>query len=136
MTQPTTDAQRRGLSFGDEVAPNSEADETITLEADATVEKLRIRIYPGARLDLRVRPLVRTQSGNEYELVELEGKSYVDGDDDIYEWSLAEPVSEGDEIVMETENVNQNNAYDYRADVELEHAGGLSRVLSALGGGA
>ena len=128
----STRAERVPISFGEEVPAASTERIRHEVEHDATIEKVGIRIYRGAELDVRVRVEVHKQWGNEYSAIEQEGKGFIDGDDDRYLFSLAEPVEEGDEVVIEVENRDGSNAYDARVNVELDRFGGVERVERAI----
>lgn len=126
-----------GFTLSDRVpASTTDQEVSITLDSDATVERLSIRIYPGAELDLQLVPVVRTSGGGSRDrpLLEFAGKEYVDGDDDMYVWELSKPVEEGDEIVMKATNNDGSNAYDYRANFDVDYRAGSTGLLASIGG--
>lgn len=127
-----------GFTLSDQV-PAGATDQETSLEVDqaATVERLSIRIYPGAQLDLELRPVVRQERGNtsDQNLIEYAGKEYIDGDDEQYHWDLSVPIEQGDKIVIQATNRDGSNAYDYRANLDIDYQGGSSRgLLNAIGG--
>jgi len=127
-----------GFTLSDQVpAGATEREVEVTVDTDATIERLSIRIYTGAELDLELRPLVRTTGGGSRDepLLEYAGKEYLDGDDDRYTWDLAQPIEDGEKIVIEATNNDGSNAYDYRANVDVDYHGGTGRSLLATIGG-
>lgn len=133
MTAISSVDGRTAVSFGRQVPAATVSEESRKLEFDATVERVSVRIYRGAETTLSVTPLVRTADGNEFSLVELVGKQSVDGDDDKFIFDVSEPVEEGDEIVVRSKNNDGKNAHNYRVNVEIDAAGGVERVIDALG---
>lgn len=122
------------VSFSASVSPNTSGRLSYDNQRDATIEHVQVRIYAGAELDLELKLLVVTRSGNRRQIVELVGKDVIDGDDDFYTFHPAEPVQSDEQIVIEHENVNANNTYDYRVNMDLDYEGGVHRALEdALG---
>lgn len=128
-----------GFSLSDQVpAGATDREVRITVDTAATIERMEVRIYQGPELDLEIEPVRRPNAANvsDQPLLEYSGKEYVDGDDDLYTWQVAEPVEEGDEIVIIATNRDGSNAYDYRVNFDVDYHGGSSRgILSALQGG-
>jgi len=120
---------RRSVRFADSIGPNSTQTLTRRIQRDATVEELRVRIYPGAELDVHIEPFVK-RSGGRFPLVDLVGKDHIDGDDDVMTFHVAEPVQDEDEIGVEVANVDGSNSYDFSVDAHLERQGGVRRVTS------
>lgn len=129
-----TGENRTPVTLSEQVAAGATAsDVSYTVPADATIEKFQVRIYEGAELDLQVRPQVLEQgSAQPTPLVDIAGKSYIDGDDDLFTWELSRPVEEGAEIRMRSKNLDGTNPYDYRANLELNNVGGTDGTLSQL----
>lgn len=124
---------KEAVTFSDQVPAGSTEVLTLTVPEDATVENVALRIYAGAELSLKVRMFVDPVGNTANQpLVEPVGKGHVDGDDDYHEWDLSRSVSEGDEIVVEAENVNSDYAYDYRVNMEIDYASGLRRFLGGV----
>lgn len=125
-----SEESRDGFTLSDHVPAGATNRETsIRVDSDATIERLAVRIYTGAELDLQLEPVRRTTDGNtpDQPLLEYSGKRYIDGDDDRYQWIISEPVEEGDEIVLKATNKDGSNAYDYRANFDVDYHGGSSR---------
>jgi len=114
------------------VSPNTTGENSISLTADATVERVQVRIYTGAELDLELEPVVRTNSGNERPIVKLNGKSVLDGDDDFYEFVPSKPVQDNDEIVIKHENKSGTTTLDYRVNVDVDYRNGLRSVANRI----
>lgn len=134
---PNTAEDRKSHRFSNSVASNDTETETATVKEDATVEQVTVRFYPGARLDLHVQPFIRKQRTpsrtERVDLVELHGKDYIDGNDDLWVFSVSKTVEEDDEIGVEVENVDTDgNDYNFVTDIELDRAGGANRFLSTL----
>lgn len=125
---------RYSVRFAQTVAPGETAELTEEVSRDATVERVTVRIYLGAELDLRVRPFV-TESDSRRPLVVYQGKQYIDGDNDVYEFTLSEPVAGGERIGVEVENKDETNSYDFSMTATVDHGGGLNRAVSAFLGG-
>lgn len=127
-----------GFSLSDQVPGGATGREvSARVDTDATIERISIRIYQGPELDLELEPMVRERGGGSRKrpILEYSGKEYVDGDDDLYVWDVAEPVEEGEEIVVEATNRDGSNAYDYRANFDVDYHGGTSRgLLETIGG--
>ncbi|MWG34158.1 hypothetical protein [Halomarina oriensis] len=126
---------RYSVRFAETVEPGETVELTEEVSRDATVERVTVRIYLGAELDLRVRPFV-TESQSRRPLVVYQGKQYIDGDNDVYEFALSEPVAGGESIGVEVENRDGTNSYDFSMTATVDHDGGLNRAVSALFGGA
>lgn len=126
-------ASREAASLSDHVpAATTEQVLTLTVERPATVERVALRIYQGAQLDLEIRPYIRRKNNTEQPLIELVGKEYIDGDDDLYVWDISRPLEDNEEIVFSATNNDGSNAYDYRVNLDLDYADGASRFLGGL----
>lgn len=129
-----TRTQRGNLRFAEQVSAGSTSSLEHEVREPSTIERLIIRIYPGAELDLRVKPYVEIAGdGPKVPLLTYEGKEYVDGDDDKWEFDLVESVDPGDKVGVEVTNVNSNYAYDYAAHISLDPGADRS-LLSVFGG--
>ncbi|MFC7131654.1 MULTISPECIES: hypothetical protein [Salinibaculum] len=125
---------RDSVRFADRVAPNSTGDgshvETYEVQEGATVEQVDVRIYRGAELDLRVRPFIRRGddgSRREIDLIQFQGKQYIDGDGDHFEFTVSQAAERGDLVGVEVENHDDTYGYDYAVDMALDRAGGIAR---------
>ncbi|ELY69330.1 hypothetical protein [Natrinema versiforme] len=119
--------------FSVSVGPGETATASTTLDYDATVEEIDVRIYQGAENEIGVVPY-RIRDADQLTLVDLIGKSKIYGDGDYWTFNVAESVEEGDEIGIEVEHEADSYQFDVDVDVTLDQAGGASRVLSAISG--
>jgi hypothetical protein len=111
-------------------AANVQPGQTVVLEEhvprDGTIEALRVRIYAGAELALRIRPYIIDSRGNTRELIKFVGKKFLDGDDDVFTFVLREPVftANDERMVVEAINTDATFAYDFSCDIEVDFAAG------------
>jgi hypothetical protein len=127
---------KNGLSIARAVSPDTSGYEGVEMERDGTVESVSVRIYQGAENTLRLRVL-RVRDGSQIQIVQLHGKDWIDGDDDVYRWDVSEPVEQGDEVVVQFDNNDPDHPHNYRVNVDVDHSGGTSRsILGALGVGS
>lgn len=124
---------RRSFRFADSVNPSSDVELTHKVKEPATVEDLDVRIYRGAELDLHVKPQVK-RDGRRFDLVEYNGKSYVDGDGDHWTFDVSEQVSEGDLLVVQASNVDPDYSLDFAVDMIIDREGGTSRLIPSIFG--
>lgn len=131
------DDPKEGVTLGDRV-PAGATEQRMEFEvlADATVEQFSVRIYQGAQLDLQLEVFIERKINESRtrrdDIVEMVGKEYIDGDDDVYEWDVSQPIEEEDKLVILATNNDGSNAYDYRANFDVDYEGGVSRGLSRL----
>jgi len=134
---PNTSEDRKSHRFSTSVASDDTEELTATAQADATVEQVAVRFYSGPRLDLHVKPFIRRQvtpnRTTTEDVVELHGKEYIDGNDDLWVFDVSKTVEEDDEFGVEVTNTDTDgNDYDFVADMELDRAGGPNRPFSGL----
>lgn len=113
--------------FASSVAPGATLELSEPLPADCTVEGLRIRIYAGAMLDLRVSAWLVPAEGPWYPLIRLIGKQFVDGEGDTWTFRLREPAYSwrGDSLRVRAQHVNPAGVVlNFAVDVECDFAGG------------
>jgi hypothetical protein len=122
---------KAGQTLAKQVPASESGIITVSVDAPATVESLAIRIYPGAENTLRLRPVVKS-SGAESDILDYGGKSYVDGDDDDWEWDVSEPVGADDEIGIRYDNTDGSNAHNFRATVDVDYRGGLESIIDGV----
>jgi len=133
------DDTKDSLRLAGRAGPGASDELRHSLEVDATIEKITVRIYRGAELDLEVKPSVAYDAdegrASNVPLITFVdgGKQYVDGDGDRWEFPVSVPVTEGDEIVVKVNNTDPDNGYDYAVDVVLEKAAGASRIDQIVG---
>lgn len=127
-------SDKDSFSLSEQVPANSESTTSIEVPSDGTIERVQIRIYTGAELDLQLEPVIRTESGQERPIVKLRGKSVIDGDDDFYEFVPVKPIQDNDQIIIKATN-NGANALDYRVNIDVDYRAGLSSFIGRLLGG-
>jgi hypothetical protein len=65
-------------------------------------------------------------------MLQFEGKQYVDGDNDMFEFAVSEELERGEEIVIEVENTDGSNAHNWRTTIDVDYRGGLESVLDGV----
>lgn len=101
---------------------------------DGTLEKLAVRIYIGAENTLRLNVYHEHEDGGQELLIQPQGKNFIDGDDDRWEWDLAVPVRQNDAIVVDYENTDGTNAHNFRVTLDVDYYNGVERFTHALKG--
>jgi len=125
---------REGVSFAADIPADSEETLEYELNGPATIERISVRIYPGPENDLHITPLIRRGSGSDIRLVQFEGKSFFDGDDDKWVFEPSKDVTGDDVIAVVAENLDGSNEYSYRVNLDIDYrAGGGSFIGSILG---
>ena len=127
-------ANRVSRRFSTTAAGGADSDITHEVTADATIEKVTVRFYPGPLLDLELRPFIEPEEGQRADLVDVIGRDRIVGDDDVFEFYVSEPIEEGDTIGVEYENLDPSNSYDFSVDMEVDRIGGLNRVTRFVRG--
>lgn len=128
---------KNGLTFARQV-PATESDRLEhEVQQAATVEGVTIRIYTGAENTLRLTVKHRPASGSEALLVDTvedggDGKDYIDGDDERYQWDVSHPVEKGDVLVVEHDNTDGSNAHNYRVNMDIDYMGGTERLFAGI----
>jgi hypothetical protein len=117
--------------FSTTVPPDTTRTLTKTIERDATAEQLMIRFYQGPELALEVKP-TRERQAESLPLIDLYGREVVVGDNDVFNFSVAEPLEEGDELAVEVTNTDSEYSYDVSVDIVIDYAGGTARALSSI----
>ena len=100
---------------------------------EATIEEVRVRIYPGPECSVRIRPVLRRDDEEEalFRFARIgpdcpagaSAKTWIDGDDDVWVFPLCRAVIPTDEIRVYIENPSAY-VYDIAVDVMLDYAGG------------
>jgi len=127
------------LRLAGRVGPGGDDELRHSVQVSATIEEVTVRIYRGAELDVQVTPAVAYDADEDrasnIPLITFVdgGKQFVDGDGDRWDFPVSVPVTEGDEIVVEVENQDPDNGYDYAVDVVLEKAAGSTRLDQIVG---
>lgn len=99
---------------------------------DATIEHVAARVYPGAETTMRLRIKKIPLSGSPVDVVDQEGKEWIDGDDDYHEWEPSVPVEEDAVVVVEYQNNDGSNAHNWRVNMTVDYLGGVSRIGHAI----
>jgi len=129
MTSPTN--SREALHFRRTVSPSTSGRDKFSVRKPFSIEKMMARFYVGQELDMEVDPFIlNPDTGQRYELVRYPAQATkIAGDDDDYEFSISQPVEEEWEIVIDYENLNSTNSYDYVVNMDVDYAGGVSRMI-------
>lgn len=124
---------KEGVSYGKKVPADGSGTLEYQVSRDATIESVSCRIFPGAETTLELNFYVlRRDTEATDQLVQTVGKDHVAGDDDLFRWDVSTPVANGDTIVVEYNNTDTNNAHGFRANMDLDYSGGLSRILEVI----
>jgi hypothetical protein len=134
---------RDTIRFADRVTGGSSDVETHQVDRPSTIEGVNVRIYRGAQLDLEITPFIEVGDDpsnlNRIPVLTFAGgKSYVDGDNDAWEFPVSIPIDDDERIGVEVQNTDPNNAYDYSVDFELDRTAGstpLAQIVTRLLGG-
>jgi hypothetical protein len=114
------------------------ADSTETLEYPVdragTVERVRIRIYEGAELALKIRPVVirGDENTDRSDIIETVGKRDVDGDDDVWVFETSKPFENGQVVAVEVTNTDPDYGFDFACDISIDHENGIKRSASSV----
>lgn len=129
-------SSRKPLHFARNVGAGASGEAEHTLNRDATIERVLTRFYPGAELDLHLNLwLEKKESNKRIPLVELTGdKDHIAGDDDDFEWQPAIRAEKDDKIIVEYDNTDATNAYDYVVNLDIDRMNGMKRALEWLRG--
>ncbi len=128
-----SDTSQTGQTIAKQVPAAESGSLTVSPGAAGTIEKMKLRVYTGAENTLRLRPQIKS-NGSFQDLLDYAGKSYVDGDDDVWSWELGEPIEADEELVIRYENRDGSNAHNFRATFSVDHLGGVERAVSAVKG--
>jgi hypothetical protein len=132
MSSSESSETRDSVRFAERVDPDDSISLSYEVVEDATIEEMRVRIYPGPEHDLRIFPYVDRGKGERSrreELVEFRGKEYIDGNGDHFKFPISVDVEEEQTIGVDVENLEVEYAYDFVVDFDLDHAGGTSRFI-------
>lgn len=119
--------ERAGQSLAKQVPAAETGTVELPVQADGTIESIKLRIYTGAENTLKLRPQKKTDRGFE-DILDLAGKNWIDGDDDVWSWSLSVPIQSDEKVVIRYDNQDGANAHNFRATVDVDYLGGLERV--------
>lgn len=118
--------RRRPITISDTVPPNTDFNDrrrdAEVFGTDVELLDPSLRIYPGPELDLKLRPLIISESGSVEPLILWTGgKNHISGDDDDFQWRANVKLNDGDRIVIDTRNDDLTNSYDYRFNAVIRH---------------
>jgi len=124
------------VSFAETVAPDSDSELSYETDGPATIERLKIRFYPGQQLDHEIYVVIREKgSGRERNVVQTPGKDVFTGDDDVYDFELSKPLSADEQLVVRSVNTDPQYSYDTRVNAEMDYRGGsVNAIVNKLGG--
>lgn len=127
---PDYQDNKETIHFGLSVPANTASDLQFHVPYAATIDRLRVRIYAGAQLTLQIKPIVRRLSNQTENIVKYaqNGKKFLDGDDDVFDFGVSIPIFEDEDIIIEYKNTDLINAYDFAVDVELDYKNGQYRI--------
>lgn len=104
----------------------------VATDGPCTLEHLKLRIYDGAENTLQLRPQ-KERNGTYDELLAYgDGKQYVDGDDDVWEWDLSIPFETDEKIVIRYDNTDTQNPHNFRATTSVDYMNGAERAAHVL----
>lgn len=132
MTQQRDDADN--LRFAENVDGGGSVTLTTEMDTAATIEEVRVRIYNGPEWDLHISPFVQIGGDDapRTDLINYQGKDYVDGNADHFKFPVSESVTPGDVVGVDVENVEEDWAYDFSVDMDIEYLHGSERVESTV----
>jgi hypothetical protein len=130
-------SSRKPLHFARNVGAGSSGEDSHKLSRDATIERVMTRFYAGQELDLRINLWLEKKDGDKrIPIVETTGstgsKSHIAGDDDDYEWTPAIRAEQGDKIIVDYDNTDATNAYDYVVNMDVDRMNGMRRAFEWL----
>jgi len=128
---------RESVLFALQVPASGKGSLRYAVTAPGTLELLTVRFYIGCNLQLRLRPVLERRGegvGSGSNLVKFVngGLEYVDGDDDKHSFKMAYAVREGDFIVVNYQNMDAVNAYNFRVTADIDYLGGEARTLPGV----
>ena len=134
VTERQQSGDRRGVTISDRVPAGATGRKMrYSIPKSGTVESVSVRIYEGAELDLELTPYIDHEGDDgTTDLITQVGKEHIDGDDDVYRYSVSLPVSREDTLVISATNQSDQYDYDYRVNVEIDFAGGSGRIFGGV----
>lgn len=114
-----------GLTFARNVDMSTEGSMSYTVSEDTTITRVEVIIY-GAEALLKLRPVIRTRSGDVMDIIETVGKSEIDGDNDKYKFDTELKIEGSEEIEIQYENQDSDFKHRFRVNMNLEETEGGS----------
>lgn len=121
------DMKRTVIPFSFHVPASGKSELTYNMKTQASLEKVTVRIYPGAVLNLHLDPYVLTPKGTRIDIFDYVGKKYLDGDNELKPYSVNIPLDVDDMLVVGYENLDAVNGYDFSIDFEVDFWRGALR---------
>lgn len=99
------------------------------LRQNCTIEKVRVKFYPGPEGDLHIIPYLLKTNDVRYNIIDFPSGSnqYVSGEDEEIVFNVSIPVDVDDIICIEYVNADAVNAHVLSVQVEVDFAGGGMR---------
>lgn len=114
---------RLAHEFAFTVPPNTSGELRQNIPASGVVERVLIRIYQGAQLNLRLRPyIVRPRQHHDLITFAPGGKQWFDGDDDFYIYQISAEVNRDEAFAVWYHNLQATHTYDFRVTIEVNYA--------------
>lgn len=105
----------------------------VTIKADCTLEKMRVKFYPGPEGDLQITPYYIKPDNVRINVIgtDDDNKSprYLAGDDVVFEFEVGLAMKEGTILYFECVNTDTVNSHYVDVIFELEELGGIERVV-------
>lgn len=112
--QGTPDGGVTGASADGEVAAGSTATVTVEMPHDGAFKRLFARCVQGQEFDVEYRAALRREEGSTVNLVaesSADSLDYLAGEGITFGWEIRQTFHQGDELVFEYNNNDQNNPH-------------------------
>jgi len=121
------------VSFAETVPPGGQSELSYSADGPATIERLKIRFYPGQQLSHEIQVVIREKgSGRERNVIQTPGTDIFTGDDDVYEFDLSKPLKDDEKLVVKSNNTDTDWSYDTRVNGEIDYRGGRVHAVVDL----
>jgi len=123
------DLKRKTVHFSLNVPASTQGALTYRIPGECTIERVSLRFYPDAMLNLQLDPYLLKTKERRYNLIDYVtgAKGYIDGDDDYFIYTCKHPAQVDDVLTIEYNNIDAVDAFDFTVDIELDFMGGLLR---------
>lgn len=118
------------IPFVVNVPPNTTGSLKERIKADATVEEVNLRFYPGQQRDLEVRPKLQRTGNRVEDLITYPkgANDWIAGDDDNIRLDISVTAQLDDEIVIFYSNKDTVNIYTLVVYVTVDYREGKNNV--------
>ena len=137
----TTNSQNREVYlFQKSVAPGESGRLSQEIPANGILEKLTVRFYVGAELNLEIEPSIIRLGNMRDHLVRYTGLTSLKGDDDKFIFNLSTPVYYQEELevfyenTLDPEEYGEEYSYNFVVIFEIDHIG--KPYEETIGGGS